>query len=1155
MAAFSPDGTKVLTGGIDRTVRLWESATGRPIGAPIPLEGKPVDASFSPDGATILAADSKAVHLWATSGLKPLGAALEHWRPVKSAIFGPNGRFILTRSGEQVVCVWNASDGRALARPLAFQEPIEVLCCRPDGKLILTWGREMLAARLRDPTTFHTIGPPLCHRTPVLVAAFVDGGRVVVTVSEDRLVAFWQADTGQPIGDPRPFSDHGLAEDDRAQDVVPCRDTRFVLIRSAKHLRLFDARTGLPIGPQIAYRQSRPTPVPSPDGTKVVLLGTSSARLWDATRGRPIGKPLRHKSAIQYATFSPDGTKAATSDDETVRVWDPTTGQAIGDPVPHGRGWAPAVFSLDGRRLLVQGKRAQLCDVATGRPTGEPIRQGDRILAASFSPDNTKLLTAGADQTAQLRDAATGLAIGSPIILPTKGQIRAVSFSPDGTKALALSRSDLPERRLTAFVWDTVHSVLIGSIHETASECELGFSVDSQRIITLGSRVGHHHDETRDLNDHRFESGFHVLWNAATAQPMSGLVRRRRSNLGPVPGAGRASLNRDGTRVLTTSVEGASQLWDPMTARAIGDPIRHDPESEPASFSPDGRRVLTWVGPKSVRLWDASTSLPIGDPIGDLSTPSAVAFSPDGSRAATGGVDGAVRLWDTATGQPIGAIMRHQPGFASRVNWLEFSHDGARLLTCGAGGTLQLWDVATRRRLGELLRHQGASSYRREFDWSPDGNSIRMPASREEMCFWNLCQDRLVAGPLDPQSSVILVEFSPDGTIALTGANDGSVRLWNAVTGRLLGRPLPHNGRILRADFSRDGHMLMTYSFGRMGYDGAARLWDLTSDRTLREPVLYRDSVTSADLSPDGSRLFIASSQGLSSTIQSWDVATRRPAADSRHLGQVIVRIANSSDGKMLIVHSSHSSGVETHLLRVPGLESVGQPIFEQSGAGHITSQLSPDGRIIANSTTEGIRCWDAQNGEPKRLSLKARGSAKGAIVFHPNSRVLLVSHDNLAQLYDVTTGQALGMPMRHPARVAAFAFSPNGEILATACDDKTVRLWDTATCLQLGQSLVDDGVVNVLAFSPDGSRLLTGGNDGATMIWRMPGDLDGMDRDASLRVQLETGMRLDTDLGAQAIDTPTWQELRRTIERRRVQGPSVDHGITPEPVMAGEAP
>ena len=52
--AFSPDGKTVITGCEDRTARLWDASTGRPIGPPLTHQGAVMAVAFSPDGTTVI---------------------------------------------------------------------------------------------------------------------------------------------------------------------------------------------------------------------------------------------------------------------------------------------------------------------------------------------------------------------------------------------------------------------------------------------------------------------------------------------------------------------------------------------------------------------------------------------------------------------------------------------------------------------------------------------------------------------------------------------------------------------------------------------------------------------------------------------------------------------------------------------------------------------------------------------------------------------------------------------------------------------------------------------------------------------------------------------------------------------------------------------
>src|SRR5262249_34581689 len=48
--AFSPDGQTFATGCLDGTARLWETATGRPLGEPLKHAGPVLAVAFGPDG-------------------------------------------------------------------------------------------------------------------------------------------------------------------------------------------------------------------------------------------------------------------------------------------------------------------------------------------------------------------------------------------------------------------------------------------------------------------------------------------------------------------------------------------------------------------------------------------------------------------------------------------------------------------------------------------------------------------------------------------------------------------------------------------------------------------------------------------------------------------------------------------------------------------------------------------------------------------------------------------------------------------------------------------------------------------------------------------------------------------------------------------------
>ena len=64
--AFSPDGKRIAAGNSDGTVRVWDAATGRPVGQPMTGHTGSVNSvAFSLDGKLIASGSSdQTVRLW-----------------------------------------------------------------------------------------------------------------------------------------------------------------------------------------------------------------------------------------------------------------------------------------------------------------------------------------------------------------------------------------------------------------------------------------------------------------------------------------------------------------------------------------------------------------------------------------------------------------------------------------------------------------------------------------------------------------------------------------------------------------------------------------------------------------------------------------------------------------------------------------------------------------------------------------------------------------------------------------------------------------------------------------------------------------------------------------------------------------------------------
>ncbi len=468
-------------------------------------------------------------------------------------------------------------------------------------------------------------------------------------------------------------------------------------------------------------------------------------------------------------------------------------------------------------------------------------------------------------------------------------------------------------------------------------------------------------------------------------------------------------------------------------------------------------------------------------------------FSPDRNLLAIPRSGSSLELWDATRAGRLGTFNAPE----SDENWVcggiaaaGISPDRQWLAAgCADPAGIVIWHIPD----GELKAKIGLpldSYFALGLAFSPDASQVAGVVLGGDVCIWETTNGQLLrclsGSRVNYYVGDVQLVFAPDGQTLVGGFPNGEVLAWQVNSGQLLKRLRPTAPSGAALAFSADGRLLAAAAFRDV------RVWDTASGQPLsatRQPGAFKRAMLAAQpaalsgpsgevefvaFSPDGSTLIF----GLDSSRLFWgrpgDERSYQPA--DLQTGEILAFTAGGD-----FVLAANLSSLQREQLT---------PVTHLHGPNLGVYAFSPDGQLFASS-------WPSS---PTEYRLEVRRVSGNGLLWRQETSPpaqLAISPDN-ASLGMAISGSVEVWRIAEKTRqyrlrphkqidLACLAFSPDGQLLATAGSEGIIYLWNAADGLFLRTLEGHRGSIRDLAFSPDGSLLASVSADGSLRLWGVP--------------------------------------------------------------------
>jgi WD40 repeat protein len=672
--AATADGKFIVTSGDDKTVRVWDAASGKQLRSFQGHMKKATAVAVRGDGRQVASAsEDGAVRVWDLNTTDDHKAMSESKESLWAVAVSPNGKKLATGGADKLIRIYDPETGK-LESTLDAGAAMTTLAFLPDSNRLVAAGGDKLV-KVWDVAAKKVVAELPGHALAVLAVAASEDGKLVVSGSADATVRGFDPDGGKELWK--------WPSRKAACGVAVRKGGKYVAVGLADGtLTVLDVSGGTPkeLSTQGAHTAGVACVAFSPDGTRLATVGGDGAlRVWTVGDGGAIAPLVKFDgqaapnsstgfSPLSTVAFAPDGRfVAAAGADGVVRVWDVQLKSEVRGLRGH-TDWVTALaFSPDGRFVASvaaeKDNTLRIFELPALESTGGSGGHLLAVNAVAVSPNGKLVATAATDETIKVWDIATGKEVAT--LIGNADTPFAVAFLTNDSLVMGGSLQTRDTGRL--HFWGTTPPKLIKSV-PTGEVYTVVASADGTRIGAWATRpavgdaiknnsyeiydakgelLSSHADKGRNVRSATFtpdlawavagdDTGTVRVWDLKTKERVGGdwpLFQRSFADLG---------VTADKKYLVAADDEGTIKIAEIEKRNVLVSGKAHKTGVRAVVVSPTGTTFFTISNDRELKAWSL-TDLKELKELRTWTVPVGVngaAYTPDGKSVVTANADG-----------------------------------------------------------------------------------------------------------------------------------------------------------------------------------------------------------------------------------------------------------------------------------------------------------------------------------------------------------------------------------------------------------------------------------------------------------------------------------------------------------------------------------